>query len=264
MGLSCAKRLTAMVDTLLLIDRVESTLTEAAEGLSGAGRATVIPLVVDVTDREALGRLASRISELGSLGPVAHAAGISPTMADWKRVITVDLVGSAMLIDVLRPLATNGTAIVCFASMAPWLAFSREDAPAAADEALDDPLNEGLLEQLREAVGPSLEDSGMAYSWAKRGVQRLVRREAVLLGPLGARICAVSPGLIDTPQGRQEAETHPIMKELVAKTPLGREGQADDVAAVVSFLLSPEAAFVSGIDVLVDGGIVASLSQDQR
>src|SRR3546814_2351795 len=45
-----------------------------------------------------------------------------------------------------------------------------------------------------------------AYSWAKRGVQRFVRQEAMRLGPVGARICSISPGIIDTPQGRQEAE----------------------------------------------------------
>ena len=86
-----------------------------------------------------------------------------------------------------------------------------------------------------------------------------MKSEAVRLGPVGARICSVSPGIIDTPQGRQEAEQHSIMKELVEKTPLGREGRPDEVAAVVGFLLSDEASWVNGIDVLIDGGICASV-----
>ena len=65
------------------------------------------------------------------------------------------------------------------------------------------------LYRIHDALGPSVEDAGAAYAWAKRGVHRFVQQEAVRLGPLGARICSVSPGIIDTPQGRQEAESHP-------------------------------------------------------
>lgn len=79
------------------------------------------------------------------------------------------------------------------------------------------------------------------------------------MGPVGARVCSVSPGIIDTPQGRQETENHPFMQVLVQRTPLGREGRAEELAAVVAFLLSDEASFVTGIDVLVDGGVCAAL-----
>jgi NAD(P)-dependent dehydrogenase (short-subunit alcohol dehydrogenase family) len=71
---------------------------------------------------------------------------------------------------------------------------------------------------------------------------------------------SVAPGLIDTPMGRQELEQQPMMQEMRARTPLGRLGEATDVAAVVAFLLSDSAAFVSGIDVLVDGGMVQGLA----
>ena len=140
-------------------------------------------------------------------------------MADWRRIFIVDLVATAMLAEVLRPLATSGSATVCFASMAPFLGATA--ANPEADAALDAPLDDRLLDHIRDAVGPSIEDPGVAYAWAKRGVHRFVKQEAVRLGPQGARICSVSPGLIDTPQGRQEAETHPIMTRLAEQTPLG-------------------------------------------
>jgi NAD(P)-dependent dehydrogenase (short-subunit alcohol dehydrogenase family) len=257
MGFACAKRLTDMVDALLLVDLDGEGLSSAEKELSGSGRAAVEPVLLDITDAEGLQRLASRVSELGTFRALAHAAGISPTMADWKRIFTVDLVGTAMITEALRPLASAGTAMVYFASMAGWLAFAEGDPDNVA--VLDNPLEPGFLDRMREALGPSVEDPGMAYSWAKRGVQRFTQREAVRLGPIGARACCVSPGIIDTPQGRQEAQTHLIMKEMVEKTPLSREGRAEEVAAAVAFLLSDEASFVNGIDLLVDGGIVASL-----
>jgi NAD(P)-dependent dehydrogenase (short-subunit alcohol dehydrogenase family) len=256
MGLACAQRLTGSVDTLLLVDRDEASAHAAAKELSATTRGTVEPFVLDITDADGLAGLAARVGELGTLRAVAHAAGISPTMADWRRIFTVDLVGTAMLAEVLRPLATDGTAMVCFASMAPLLGGTTDP---GVDAVLDDPLDEHFLDRIHDALGTDIEAPGLAYMWAKRGVHRFVEQEAVRLGPSRARVCSVSPGIIDTPQGRQEAENNPRMDAIVRQTPLGREGRSEEVAAVVAFILSDEASFLNGIDILVDGGACAAV-----
>jgi NAD(P)-dependent dehydrogenase (short-subunit alcohol dehydrogenase family) len=258
MGLACARQLTGLVDTLLLADRDEAAVTAAAKDLAACGGgAAVEPAALDITDGDGLARLAARVPELGTLRAVAHAAGISPTMAGWRDILTVDLVGTAMLAGVLRPLATTGTATVCFASMAPLLGSMPAD--PAVDEILDAPLDGRFLDRIHDALGPAIENTGMAYAWAKHGVHRFVRQEAIRLGPAGARICSVSPGVIDTPQGQQEAAGNPSLASLVRQTPLGRAGQPDEVAAVVRFLLSDEASFLTGTDILIDGGVCAAV-----
>jgi NAD(P)-dependent dehydrogenase (short-subunit alcohol dehydrogenase family) len=240
MGLACARQMAGLVDTLLLVDLDKVSVTAAAKDLAASSGVAAEPIAADITDRCALAGLAARVSELGTLRAVAHAAGISPTMADWRRILTVDLAGTAMLADALRPLATTGTATVCFASMAPLLGKLEPTPDVAA--ILDDPLDERFTDRLRAAVGQDVENPGLAYAWAKLGVQRFVRQEAVRLGPAGARICSVSPGVIDTPQGRQEAASHPTMDRLVSQTPLRRQGHPDEVAAVVAFLLADRLA----------------------
>jgi NAD(P)-dependent dehydrogenase (short-subunit alcohol dehydrogenase family) len=258
MGAACADRVKEMVDVLVLVDRDEATLAAAADRHGAtSGRATIETFVLDVKDGEGVARLAAKAAALGPLRAVAHAAGVSPTMADWREVLAVDLVGTALLVDALRPLATDDAAIVCFASISATLAIPDPDQPA--DSVLDDPLHPDFLERLREVVGPDLEDSGMAYTWAKRGVHRLVRREAVPFGRAGSRICSVTPGIIDTPMGRQEADTHEVMAMLVRSSALAREGLPEEVAAGVAFLLSDEARYVTGVDLTVDGGVIAAI-----
>jgi NAD(P)-dependent dehydrogenase (short-subunit alcohol dehydrogenase family) len=87
-----------------------------------------------------------------------------------------------------------------------------------------------------------------------------MQRRAVEWGRRGARLLSLSPGIVDTDMGRLEAENEPAMAQMVEVSALGRTARAEEVAEVVGFLVSPAASFLTGTDILVDGGAVAALT----
>jgi NAD(P)-dependent dehydrogenase (short-subunit alcohol dehydrogenase family) len=255
-GAAFAQRQIGTVDVLLLADLRKEAVSELAEGLSGAGTRCEA-VAMDISDAGAVGRLADLIDGHGSLRSVAHAAGISPTMADWDRILTVNLVGTALLVDALRPLAVSGTAIVCVASMAAQLMSQQVD--PAVDEVIDRPLNHDFVDAYGDALGEGGRDPGIACGWSKRGVTRLVQREASPFGRGGCAYLLCVARDDRHPDGSTELERQEGMRILEGLTPLGRPGRADEIAAVIGFLLSDQASFVTGVDVLVDGGTCAAL-----
>jgi NAD(P)-dependent dehydrogenase (short-subunit alcohol dehydrogenase family) len=256
MGLASAPRLFDLGAVMVLVDRDQESLDAAMTEVVARG-GVVETVRGDVTEPTDLEAVRDRVAELGPLRAVVHAAGISPTMADWRLMFEVDLVGSARLFDLLAPLVVEGTAAVLFASMASQILAPYGDPDV--DALLDDPLADDLLDRLPDAIGPTITDSAVAYAWAKRGVQRLARREARRWGPLGGRVCSISPGMIDTPMGQQEAAGQPAMAMLLELAALGRFGRPEELADVVAFLVSDQASYLTGTDVLVDGGVCAAL-----
>ena len=124
---------------------------------------------------------------------------------------------------------------------------------------LSNPLEAGNLEDFKKIVG---DDSNIAYNYSKRGVILLCQNASVKWGEKGARIISVSPGIIMTPMAEEAARKYPErMQHLESITPLKRTGKPEDIANVVKFLVSDEASFVTGTDLLVDGGLEFNIEQ---
>lgn len=246
MGRAVARRLAATGHRLVLVDIDHARLAELAAELGGD------PMLIagDIAHPSLSAAVADAVGT-GPLGPIVHTAGLSPTMGDGARVLEVNLVGTARLGAALLPLAGAVTVFVVIASMAGHTANFDKLIPV-----LDDPLGEGVRQ-----LGVGL-PSQHAYAFSKFGVLRYVQREAGAWGAKGARIVSISPGLIDTAMGRAEMATAPVLERVVANLPVPRLGDVEDIADAVEFLISPRASFITGSDLLVDGGSMAQQRTD--
>ncbi|EUA88059.1 enoyl-(Acyl carrier) reductase family protein [Mycobacterium ulcerans str. Harvey] len=107
----------------------------------------------------------------------------------------------------------------------------------------------------------SIVEPAFAYPFAKQANSIRVRAASRQWGQREARVNSISPDIISTPMGQQELAS-PVgdgMRAMIAMSGTGRIGTPDDIAAAAAFLLGPEATFITGADLLVDGGVVAAI-----
>ncbi|MGC8556853.1 MAG: SDR family oxidoreductase [Fervidicoccus sp.] len=247
-------KLLAKKGSLLLADIVPEALKKVESELKGEVNGSIETMVTDVSNERDVKELAKKASELGDLGAIVHTAGISPTMADAKRIFDVNLVGTAYVLKHFHNIATSGSVGVMIASMSAYM-IPRD---TNVSNLLKDPLSQGFSEKL-SVIAKS--DPGMAYSLSKLGVILLVEDQAEAWAKKGARLVSISPGIIDTTMGRRELEMQPAMRQLLQMIPLSRMGRPEEIANVIEFLVSEKSSYINGTDILVDGGVISSLKK---
>ena len=247
MGHPAAQRLAAQGWPLLLCDLDAGRLEQVAAPLRAAG-AQVEILAGDVADPAFPARLVSAVGAR-QIGALVHTAGLSPTLADAARIMEVNFFATRRLVAAVRPRMAEGGCAVLISSMSAYMANKPE-----IDKAIGE-----LLDGDATAAAQITTTPQSAYPFSKRAVIALVAREAAAFGQHNARIASIAPGLIDTGMGRAEMIASPQTKVMLDRTPLGRLGLGDEIASVAVFLCSPEAAYITGCDIKVDGGTLAAL-----
>lgn len=253
-GTACAK--TFKDKHLIITDYSEEMVNKAVEQLKKEGF-EASGIACDITNKKDVEKLKDFVAKSGSFKALVHTAGVSGTIPDLKKVFDIDLVATELLVDAFYELANKDSVAVLLSSMMAHAVPPSEK----YDDALTNPQEAKSFETVSQFVNGS---SDIMYNFVKRGVMLLSKKNVGKWGAKGARIVTVSPGVIETPMAMKAAEEHPELMENIKKaTPLGRNGKAEDVADVVHFLVSDKARFITGTDILVDGGVIENIKKMQ-
>lgn len=258
MGQACARAFGATMN-LVLTDLSQERLDAFADALRAEGHVVTAAIAGDLRDQSVAQQIADAAATGGGLGVLIHAAGLSPALAAWEAIMQVNAIGTANLLHAISPLLQNGSVAVLISSIAGHAA----PADAEADMILSAPLTPDFMARITPVIyrladrpgsrGASVE----SYGLSKRMTIRICERLAPEWAMHGARIVSISPGMIWTPMGRQEASTNSSAAMLVDNTPMARWGTPMDIAAAACFLAGDTASFITGTDLCVDGGITA-------
>lgn len=249
-GLACAKQ---FKDGIVMISDVAPAALEKGKAALEAEGIEAVTKVCDISDRAQVAEMAKEAASLGKIKGVVHSAAVSGDCGKIDLVLRVDLLGTYYIIEEFLQVMGKDSSMVLISSM-------------MADTIPPNPERDALL------LAPDTEDvvgklsafcdnnPNLAYDISKRGCRLLASSYAASYGKKGARINSVSPGVILTEMAKVAAAEHPEQMQFMEMvSPLGRNGEPEEIANVVSFLCSDKSSFITGIDIKADGGTMSAV-----
>mgnify|MGYP000182736294 CR=1 FL=1 len=247
--------------TVVLADVRADRLDTAAATLADRG-VTASVVHADVTDPAAVAQLLDTAAELGPLASVIHTAGVSPSMGAADYVMRTNAVGTVTVGEAFHHAAGEGAALVNVASMAAHLLPAEMIPTQHFPSALaDGPTFLAEMAAVCDAFPEELR-SGIAYAVSKAFVRWYSSAQAERFNSRGQRILSVSPGSIDTEMGRLEEQAG--AGAMVADAAVPRWGLPEEMAELLAFCAGDKAGYLTGTDILNDGGVVASMTERAR
>lgn len=260
MGYAIASVLGRQGDIVVLCDINEEALKTVNATLTRQNM-DVHYCVVDVSKRDQVDAAAEKAANLGAVSKVINTAGLSPIQvskmeaaAGARLIVEVNARGTINMLEAFFPLMAEGGVFIGFSSSAIYhMPVYPEPIANVFHSVLTEP--ESLCDKIYALTGGA---PGKAYMFSKCFVKRYCEMNVGRLGHKGCRIVTIAPGRIFTPMHRAliDAEPERIAGEM-ASMPLGRYGNAYEIANLVDFLCSYRASYISGIDILMDDGTQA-------
>lgn len=255
MGTAIVKRIGAN-KTILIGDISEKNLEEREKELRYGGY-IVETQKVDALDKKSVEEFAKKAASLGRVKYFIDTAGASPSQASPEHIINLDLIATAEAIDIFAKYICEGGSGLIISSQAGYMMNFTPDVEKELSLTQTDKLKD--LEFLQKEA---LVNSGTAYMTAKRANHLRVRTAAATSwGDKKARINSISPGIIVTPLAYDEFNSPgTTYQDMIDASPSKRVGTSEEIARVAEFLLSDDSSFITGIDLLIDGGVIAAIN----
>lgn len=258
MGLETARSLGAY-GPVLIGGRNEARLQNAVEDLSKDG-IVVHGMTCDISDRASVDAFAKHAADLGDIGCVVNAAGVFSDTASVDLITKVNVEGAINMTEVFYPRLVDGV-FVHFTSVTGYFydPTSEElDVWATCDQP-------GFAERWRGTVdgsedSDSQEDRLPFYASSKRFLMYYTRANTTRFAERGNRIFSVAPGSYDTPMFQESESTEDTIRDTI---PLRRVGDPAEMGLLVAQLAGPGHDYLTGTDILADGGMYASMMTPQ-
>lgn len=238
---------------VLVANHTQESADAAARVLENAGFKTTA-MKADISDRAMIQAVVSKAQQLGPIKALVQAAGVSPSQAPIDAILRVDLHGTAMLLEEFGKVMAPGGSGVVISSQSGYRmpALTAEQDALLATAPADELLGLDFVKNVESTLH--------AYQMSKRCNSLRVRGEAINWAKRGARINAISPGIIATPLAHDElyGERAEFYQTMLKKMPAGRAGTPDEVAALAALIVGQDGGFITGSDFLIDGGATAN------
>ena len=251
-GLAIIRRVSAGKHVVLADYSIENA-ERAAKVLEDAGFECSV-VRCDLASKGDILNLVDFATSQGTVKYLVNAAGVSPSQAPVEQILRVDLYGTSVLLEEFGKVIAEGGSGVVISSQ------SGHRLPALPQEQNEELAMTPCDELLQLPFIQSITDTLKAYQYSKRCNVLRVMYEATRWGKRGATINSISPGIIITPLANDEL--HGPRKEgylkMIAASPAKRAGTPDEVGDLAEFLMSSRGRFISGADILIDGGTTAS------
>ncbi len=254
MGTAIVRRIGAG-KKILLGDISEKALERVRDDMSRCGY-DVETMQVNALQKDSVEAFAHKADQLGPVMYFIDTAGASPNQASPEHIVNLDMLGTGYAVDAFGQVMAQGGAGLIISSQAAYM----YPIPNEIELQLVNTPTERLAEVpfIREVA---MQNSGLAYMIAKRMNHLQAQRAAATSwNKRRARINTISPGVIVTPlaydEFRASGEGYQAMIDASAAR---RTGTSDEIAEAAAFLLGEHARFITGTDLLIDGGVIASI-----